>query len=235
MSNDNFLKSEHDFWDGIAQKWNPHEGRNNVVGWYDFHNQWSDYEDILFKDIVTKDKVALEYGCGPGRNTIKFADPKWGFRRIDGVDISQTNIDNARINVKDVLGDNLSMDVNFVVNDGKSIPAFDNTYDIVFSVICMQHIQSHMVRLEIMKEILRVLEPGGIFTAQMGFGPGHPRSIGYFEEPEFHTDKDVRIEKVEDLKNDLECAGFVGFDYVLRPPCKDEHPLWIWWKCYKPL
>lgn len=232
-----YLRTNHDFWDGIAKTWSVHN-KNPVVGWYDYHNQWPDYETVLFDGIKTHQKVALEYGCGPGRNIIKFADPaKWGFRRIDGVDISETNINNAWLNFRDVGLDFASkgMDTSILwKNNGSTLPMiFDETYDIVFSVIALQHIQSHSTRRSIFHEIARVLKPRGVFTAQMGFGPGHPRSVPYFNDATPHIDGDVRVESAADLENDLAAAGLHFFKYVLREPCKDEHPQWIWFQCLK--
>jgi ubiquinone/menaquinone biosynthesis C-methylase UbiE len=227
-----FLRTEHDFWDNIAKTWSV-RNKNPVVGWYDYHNQWPDYETVLFDGIETKGKVALEYGCGPARNIIRFGSPesRFGFARIDGVDISQTNIENGRINLVDV--GYQGPQPNLWQNDGCHIEQPDNSYDLVFSVIALQHVLSHPIRQIIMGEIHRVLKPGGWFTAQMGFGPGHPRSVDYYHVGSVHEDKDVRVESADALEADLKEAGLENFRYVLRTPCKDEHPHWIWFQCQK--
>jgi SAM-dependent methyltransferase len=233
------LQANKQFWDNIAKTWSL-QNKNPVVGWYDFHNNWEDYEKVLFDGIETQDKLAIEYGCGPGRNIIKFMTPRWGFTRIDGVDISKTNIDNAFLNIQDCGDEYLKVRGSRLwSNDGKNIvdPSCDNTgtYDIAFAVIALQHVQSHSTRQHIFKEIYRVLKPGGRFTFQMGFGPGHPRSVDYYYDGIQYIDGDTRVEKPEHLQTDLESAGFSDFSYVLRPTCKDEHPLWIWVKVRKPL
>src|SRR5262249_19660156 len=64
-----------------------------VVGSLSQQDTWPDYEMFLMK-YVHRDAswIALDYGCGPGRNIRRWSD--W-FKRIDGVDISQRNLDNA--------------------------------------------------------------------------------------------------------------------------------------------
>lgn len=235
-----YLRTNHDFWDGLAQKWSL-SNKNHVVGWYNEHNAFTDYDTVLFDGLETKGKVILEYGCGPARNIIKFSDPKWGFTRIDGVDISQTNITNGWSNINDSFRQGvLSPDVdhseqpNLWQNDGCHLDMIaDAAYDIVFSVITMQHVLSHPIRQIIYSEINRVLKPGGFFTAQMGFGSGHPRSVDYYHVGSVHEDKDVRVESAEALEADLAEVGLNNFRYQLRTTCHDEHPQWIWFQCQK--
>ena len=76
-----------------ASKWNLQE-LDYVVGTFIAHNNWDDYE-LLFTDIQDlKTKTVLDFGCGPGRNIVKYSDR---FNRIDGVDISETNLEKAQI------------------------------------------------------------------------------------------------------------------------------------------
>ena len=46
--------------------------RDEIVGSFDAHNNWTDYE-LLFKNISnTNEKTCLDFGCGPGRNIVKY-------------------------------------------------------------------------------------------------------------------------------------------------------------------
>lgn len=227
-----FLKRQQSFWGNIAKGWSL-QNKNPVVGWYNEHEQFPEYDTVLFRDIpLTGNEVVLEYGCGPARNIIRWKDR---FKRIDGVDIAPECIEKAKIN----LADARVPEPNLWSNDGKTLPMIqDAQYDIVFMVISHQHITSRTVRLELYKELLRVLKPGGYFCFQTGFGPGHPRSVDYFAES-FSTeaefvDKDVRVEDAEVLKKDLQDCGFTWLDHTLTRTCKDEHPAWIWVRCQKP-
>ena len=90
-----YLKMQNDYYDEYASKWSL-SFRDPVVGSYDAHNDWSDYDEYLFKDFDTTGMIALDYGCGPGRNLVKFNSR---FERIDGVDISDVNLEKAKTNL----------------------------------------------------------------------------------------------------------------------------------------
>ena len=67
---------------------------DNVVGSFDGHNSWWDYE-FLFARLGGADLKTcrvLDFACGPGRNIVKYKDK---FLSVDGVDISENNIKNA--------------------------------------------------------------------------------------------------------------------------------------------
>ena len=233
VSHDDFLKRQSDFWDNISKSWSL-QNKNPVVGWYDYHNAFEEYDTVLFRDLLlTGKEVVLEYGCGPARNIIKWKDK---FRRIDGVDIAPGCIEKAKVH----LAAEKLPEPNLWVNDGQTLPMIDAAqYDIVFLVISHQHITSRSARLSLYREFLRVLKPGGYLCFQTGFGPGHPRSVDYFADT-FNTetdfvDKDVRVENVEAIQKDLVDSGFTWLSHTFTRTCKDEHPAWIWIQCQKPL
>jgi len=231
LSEQTFLQRQSDFWNNISQGWSL-ENKNPVVGWYDFHNKFPYYKSHLFRGIENMtEKLALEIGCGPGRNMILFHN--W-FKRIDGVDIAPDTLNKARINLSDA---RVPLP-NLWAMDGKSLPMIgDASYDVVFMVISHQHITSRSVRLNLYREVQRILTSGGYFCFQTGYGPGHPRSVDYFtdsyaNETEF-VDKDVRVEDLSVLTADVERSGFHHTDIVLTEPCKDEHPQWLWLRTEK--
>lgn len=222
---EDYLNMQKGHYESEASRWSVVD-KNPVVGSYHQHNQFEDYDKYLFPKIDTSDMIALEYGCGPGRNLIRFYKQ---FKRIDGVDIGATNINNALINISDA-----ELEVpNLYVNTGADIPTENEVYDIVFSVICLQHICVHEIRYKIMEEVFRVLKTGGYFCFQMGYGNPKHDSVDYFannyESTTTNGGNDVNVSDHNFLKTDLEKIGFKDFKHVIdRTGPGDGHGNWIW-------
>lgn len=217
------------FWNGLASG----DYKSGLVGWYDEHMKDENEEKFLFGGLdLPENALALEVGCGPMRNAIKFKDK---FKRVDGADVSSVILQKA---VDDLTAAGVTIP-NLYHMDGRSLTGIpDNTYDVVFMIISHQHIGSRDWRLSLYKDINRVLKPGGYFTFQSGYGPGHPISVDYFhnytEEDEANGRHfDVRIEDENHLKKDLTNQGFSDIVFQFTPPCHDQHPQWIWTQCRK--
>lgn len=223
-----YLNMQNSYYDEYAAKWSL-DFRDPVVGSYDAHNNWSDYDEFLFKDFDTNGLVALEYGCGPGRNIVKFSNR---FLRIDGIDISNVNIEKAKLNVKA----NGIKEPNLYVTTGDNLSAIaDGVYDVVFAVICFQHICVHEIRFNILKDIHRVLKPGGKLCFQMGYGgKGEIPTAGYYDNNydagSTNGHSDVSIQDEQTIFDDL--VGKIGFSNYksdIRPTGPgDNHKNWIW-------
>lgn len=117
----------------------PGELKGDCVAAVDWvvQNDFVDYNKYLLA-YLPKDQnaIGLEYGCGPGRNIAAWSSY---FGRIDGVDISSQNLQNAKTYLSGVLGTekmpNLCLTQGSNCGDAKS-----DAYDFAFSVICLQHI-----------------------------------------------------------------------------------------------
>jgi ubiquinone/menaquinone biosynthesis C-methylase UbiE len=219
-------------YDLEASKWSI-DDRGWVVGSFDAHNNWNDYDTFLFKDKITKGKIALDFGCGPGRNIVKFANR---FAQIDGVDISQTNLDNANIWCQ---ANNITMVPTLFHNNGQDLSCIttDNYYDFVFSTITLQHICVYNIRFQLFTDFYRLLKSDGSICIQMGFGK-RIGSVDYYDN--FYDANgtngacDTRIENVNQIKNDLYKIGFVDFEFDIRPVGPgDAHESWIFFRCNK--
>jgi len=101
---------------------------------------------------------ALEIGCGPGR-LIKPLSRHFG--EIHGVDVSDEMIRLARERLADI------PHAHFHATNGASLAQFaDDSFEFVYSYAVFQHIPSREVVLQYMREIRRVLKPGGVFHGQ---------------------------------------------------------------------
>jgi ubiquinone/menaquinone biosynthesis C-methylase UbiE len=217
-------------YNALASGWSE-ENRDPVVGSFDAHNNWPHYENLFTKIDNRSEKVGLDFACGPGRNIVKYANR---FKRLDGVDISPVNIENAKRYVS-----SNGIESNLYVSNGIGIDCIESdTYDFVMSTIALQHICVYDIRYSIMKDIHRVLKDGGVFTAQMGYGSPSPATVGYYENyydaEGTNRTCDVCIESTDQLEKDLLEIGFTNFEFIIGPVGPgDVHPNWIYFNCVK--
>jgi ubiquinone/menaquinone biosynthesis C-methylase UbiE len=228
-----YTKMQKTQYEADANRWNIHN-LDPVVGSFNAHNSWSDYE-FLFKDIEDlKTKSVLDFGCGPGRNLVKYSDT---FARIDGVDIASKNLENAVLWMKYNKVDPALHKL--ILCNGVNLSNIPNDeYDIVMSTICMQHICVYEIRLNYLKEFYRVLKPGGYVTIQMGYGVPSPQSVDYYENnyDALSTNRgcDTNISDYTQVEKDLMSIGFKNFKYTIRPTGPgDCHPSWIFFHAQK--
>ena len=115
--------------------------------------------------VIPRFHRALDFGCGPGRLTQALAGQ---FERADGVDISSTMI--ALAHDFNRLGDRC----HYHLNQTDRLAGFDDaTFDFVYSVITLQHMEPQYSRRYI-EEFFRVLRPGGVVVFQL---PGEPIAL----------------------------------------------------------
>jgi len=116
--------------------------------------------------IRLKRNKALDFGCGVGRLTQALGDE---FEECHGVDISPSMIERARQFNRH--GDRCHYHVN-ARDDLSLFP--DNTFDLVFTNIVLQHMQPKY-SLNYLADMLRIIVPGGVVLFQL---PGGPEPIG---------------------------------------------------------
>jgi ubiquinone/menaquinone biosynthesis C-methylase UbiE len=107
-------------------------------------------------DLPSHERV-LEIGCGVGRNLVHLADR---FDRAIGVDVSPTMLRIAR---EAGLQDNVELHQ----TTGRDLaPVADESTDFVFSHLVFQHVDDPRAVEGNMREIQRVLKPGGAAALQ---------------------------------------------------------------------
>ncbi|MBE5832920.1 MAG: class I SAM-dependent methyltransferase [Butyrivibrio sp.] len=143
----------------------------DVVGQYEWHENYPYETFLLYRngDIrkpifeTTKDKVALDFACGPGRMVKRMSQL---FKQVDGCDISERMLDIAKDRVPECA---------FYLTNGDDLGDVPkNYYDFVYCTISMQHIASYDIRRSILNSIKEVLKDDGKFTLQLAYNKNFP-------------------------------------------------------------
>ena len=175
------------------------------------HNLDPEYIRFIMGPIVNepekwKDKIALDFGCGCGRNIKNLLDAA-DFKRVDGCDISRQNAEYSKNYVNKFYAEDKCKTWE---NDGFTLePAPDNEYDLVMSHIVFQHISSYAIRFSILHDIYSVLKPGGMINVHF---MDLEESVLYKEDYPF-SQKDFKILncRVENKNNLIEDFKDIGF------------------------
>lgn len=160
--------------------------------------------DVL--NIRENDRV-LDLGCGEGRHAIT----AYMLNNIEsvGIDLSQKDLTTTRQRFKAFEDpENSSKSLVISVASGHQLPFADASFDRVICSEVLEHIPDYR---SVLREISRVLKPGGIFAASVPrFFPEWvcwQLSDAYHEVEGGH----VRIFNAKHLREDIETSGFVFF------------------------
>lgn len=105
---------------------------------------------------ISTQSRGLDLGCGQGWYLAELR--KAGYS-ITGTDYSQGQLDRAELHLRA-----LGLDLGDLVRaDAQQLPFFDASYDFVYSVNAIHHILEEGAQHRTLKEIVRVLRPGGVF------------------------------------------------------------------------
>lgn len=244
MKDNLYSKMQREYYISRAEGWTI--DTDDIVGAYSIQNRFKDqYYNNLFGTKDTSKLVALEFGCGPGRNIENYHHL---FKRIDGVDfpkvakIAQNRLDNLNI---DYTGKIYGTD-GYSLDTPELIPS--DTYDIVYSVISFHHICVYDIRLNYLKEFYRVLKKGGSISIQMAMlhsihhiGELATRSTYYenvWDATATNGYFDTSVQDPEQIRSDLEdIIGFKDFTYdivLATEETKDiQYSDWIYFQATK--
>ena len=126
----------------------------------------------------TRRLTALEIGCGPGRLMLPLSED---FGEIHGVDVSGEMVELARKNLAGVDHAHVRR------NTGSELADYaDQSIDFCYSFAVFQHIPAKEVVWSYLREICRVLKPGGLMKVQVNglpqgrtAGPALPPVLGW--------------------------------------------------------
>jgi ubiquinone/menaquinone biosynthesis C-methylase UbiE len=152
----------------------------------------------------------LDVACGTGRTLLQLASafPK---AKLYGLDLSPYYVQVARKLLRDV------DDASLIAENGESMPFCDGYFDAVTSVYLFHELPRN-ARRNVLREMYRVLRPGGILVIEDSAQYTEAGSVAFFLEQfseEFHEPfyRDY-------LKDDLALAAAeVGFAPLRSDPC----------------
>lgn len=130
---------------------------------------WSEGERLLDELLeragapeIEPTAVTLDVGCGVGRFTRVLAQRSV---HVHGVDVSPEMLDRAR----KLLGSHANVQLH--QGDGTTIPLADGSVDVAISFVVFQHIPDPQITLGYLRELGRVLRPGGWLCVQVSNDP----------------------------------------------------------------
>jgi SAM-dependent methyltransferase len=133
-----------------------------------FESGEEDYQSLVAPVFVRqhydpRGKIMLELGCGAGRMTRSFAER---FSLVYGFDISEEMLRHAKALLPD------AGNVTWTLGNGTDFAGLgDESVDFAFSYIVLQHMPEPEFAHRYIREILRVLKPGGLFLFQFNSVP----------------------------------------------------------------
>ncbi len=158
------------------------------------------YFDIVTPDMMGKDKIAADFGCGTGRWT-KYIHDKFGV--IAAIDPSDAIFTASKllIDVKNVQLFKASID---------ALPFQDNTFDFGFSLGVLHHIPD---TLKAMKACVDKLKPGGYFLVYLYYSLDNR---GFLYRSIFHISNTIRkiVSRLPQGLKRFVCDIFAIFFYM---------------------
>lgn len=157
------------YWSILVHRKRKHRGGNLAEFFASGEHEVSRVLAIIENTgILAERRSALDFGCGVGRVTFPLAQERV-FERCIGVDISTHMVKLARSIHPEVPG------LSFEALDRHDLSAFpDQSFDLVLSLLVLQH-QSCVEAVELwLREMARVLKPGGMLLFQL------PIRLGFF-------------------------------------------------------
>jgi SAM-dependent methyltransferase len=161
-------------WDMRARENARHYVATGKVDWNDEEYFESGRENVrreILTDMINicqgkdpRDMTVLEIGCGSGRITRALSEV---FGQVYAVDISGEMIRQARQSLED------RPNAHVFQNNGSDLSVLgDIQVDFAFSFIVFQHIPSREVIYSYVRDVHRLLRPGGLFKFQVQGGEG---------------------------------------------------------------
>ena len=136
------------------------KGRFENIFYKAISNAWDDFYEYLKSQ--SKDTEILDYGCGTGLTIKKVVE--FNPRKITGIDISEVSIEKA---IKETQNFNEKVDLS--VDNCERTRFASNKFDIIYGLGILHHLEFS----KCLKEMSRILKPGGsiLFIEPLGTNP----------------------------------------------------------------
>lgn len=168
--------------------------------------------------------TVLDLGCGEGRHVI--ANYVRGDVQAIGVDLALNDLKTSRERFEPFSQpDNHFKSFHLSVANALKLPFPDNSFDKVICSEVLEHIPDYQGAL---KEIQRVLKPGGMFAASVPrYGP---EWVCWALSDEYHANEGghLRIFRARRLRHDIES---LGMRYIRQHWAHALHSPFWWLKC----
>jgi ubiquinone/menaquinone biosynthesis C-methylase UbiE len=189
---------KHDNFDEFARNYDDVHAETLDISGAD-RDYFSEYkiEEMARHEDVSSDLSILDFGCGDG-NSVKYMRKHFPKADLNGTDVSEVSIEEA--DDKKITG------AKFKSYDGVTLPFEDNQLDAVFTSMVFHHI-SFDLHDGILKEIHRILKPGGRFYI-FEHNPLNPVTRKIVRECEF--DHDAILLQHKYTNKMLDKAGFTS-------------------------
>ena len=165
--------------------------------------------------------IVLDLGCGEGRHTIAAACHS--AVTVVGVDLNENDLISACKKRADIIINDSAAE--FILGDGLNLPFDDSCFDAIICSEVLEHILDYQ---SVLREIARVLRPGGLFCASV---PRQwPEKICWALSREYHEvpGGHIRIFCTAKLKKEIE---HLGMKHYRRHWAHALHAPFWWLKC----
>jgi len=175
--------------------------------------EWFGGIDIYLFDQLLKGRIVpgmrvLDAGCGTGRNLIYLLKSGW---EVFGVDESSAAVSQTR-RLASGLAPHLQLD-NFRVEPVERVSFADADFDLVLSSAVLHFARDEDHWLAMVREMWRVLKPGGIFFARLASSIGIEEKIELIDGRRYHLPDGSERFLVDEAML-LSVAGTLGGEFI---------------------